>query len=66
MAFTTSLTTIGGNLFSIALQQLGDATQAIRLAELNNISDWFLSDGVVTTLQVPPINPAATGGVPQQ
>jgi hypothetical protein len=64
MAFTTSYTTVGGNLFQIALQTLGDATQAVRLAELNGISDWFLPDGVVVTLQIPPVDPTATGGVP--
>jgi hypothetical protein len=66
MAFTTSFTTVGGDLFHIALKQLGDATQAVRIAQLNNISDWFLPDGVVVTLQIPPLDPADSSGIPQQ
>lgn len=66
MAFTTTVTTVGSNLFAIALQQLGDATQAVRIAQLNDISDWFLPDGIVVTLQIPPVDPSATGGIPQQ
>lgn len=65
MAFTTTITVIGGDLFHIALEQLGDATQATRIAQLNDIDDWFLIDGVQYTLEIPPANPAATGGVPQ-
>jgi hypothetical protein len=66
MAFTTSFTTVGGDLFHIALAQLGDAAQAVRIAQLNNISDWFLPDGVVTTLQIPPLDPTDSSGIPQQ
>ena len=60
----TPITVAGGNLFAIAAQQLGDATQWIRIAQLNNLSDPVLV-GVVTLL-IPPINPGAAGGIPQQ
>jgi len=33
----------GGNLFRIALVYLGDATQWIRVAQLNGLSDPMLS-----------------------
>lgn len=59
-----TLTTAGGNLFQIAAQQLGDATQWLRIAQANNLSDPMLS-GVVTLL-IPPVNPAAGGGIAQQ
>lgn len=51
----------GGNLFQVAAAELGDATQWIRLAQLNNIADPMLSG--VTTLLVPAPDPAAGGGV---
>jgi putative Ca2+/H+ antiporter (TMEM165/GDT1 family) len=66
MAITRSITVLGGNLFAIALAELGDATQAVRIAQLNHISDWFLPDGVSTTLQIPPVDAANTSGLPQQ
>lgn len=55
-----SITVAGGNLFSIAAAQFGDATQWIRIAQLNGISDPMLS-GVVT-LNLPPPNPNYAGG----
>jgi hypothetical protein len=66
MALTRSITVLGGNLFAIALVQLGDATQAVRIAQLNSISDWFLPDGIPTILQIPPIDATNTGGIPRQ
>ena len=51
----------GGNLFQIALQELGDATQWNRIAELNGLIDPFLT-GLVT-LQIPKYDPSAGGGV---
>jgi hypothetical protein len=54
----------GGNLFQIAATELGDATQWIRIAQLNNISDPMLI-GVVT-LMIPDTDPAAGGGVAAQ
>jgi hypothetical protein len=59
-----TLTTAGGNLFAIAAAQLGDATQWIRIATLNNLSDPVLQ-GVVT-LVMPDVDPSAGGGIAQQ
>lgn len=59
-----TITVAGGNLFAIAAQQLGDATQWIRIAQLNNLSDPMLV-GVVS-LVIPPADPGATGGIAQQ
>lgn len=59
----TTITVAGGNLFAIAAQQLSDATQWIRIAQLNKINDPVLV-GVVTLL-IPPLDPDATGGIPQ-
>jgi hypothetical protein len=56
-----TLTTAGGNLFAIAASQLGDATQWVRIAALNNLSDPFLQ-GVVT-LTLPDVDPTAGGGI---
>ena len=56
--------TAGGTLYHIAAAQLGDATQWVRIAQLNNLSDPILS-GVVT-LKIPAIDPSAAGGVPVQ
>jgi hypothetical protein len=54
----------GDNLFRIAAAQLTDATQWIRIAELNNISDPMLSG--VTTLLIPEVDRTAGGGVAAQ
>ncbi|MGE4482008.1 hypothetical protein [Acidocella sp.] len=51
----------GGNLFVVAAQYLQDATQWIRIAQTNNLSDPILR-GVVT-LVIPEVNPAAGGGI---
>jgi hypothetical protein len=59
-----TLTVAGGNLFQIASQQLGDATQWIRIAQLNGIDDPMLN-GVVTVL-IPDIDTNAGGGVAPQ
>lgn len=59
-----TLTVNGGNLFSIAAQQLGDATQWIRIAQLNNLSDPMLS-GIVTLL-IPAPDANAGGGIASQ
>lgn len=59
-----SITVAGGNLFQIAAQQLGDATQWIRIAQLNGVSDPMLC-GVVTLL-LPDINSNAGGGIAAQ
>ncbi len=59
-----TITVAGGNLFAIAAAELGDATQWIRIAQLNNLSDPMLT-GVVT-LQIPDRDPNATGGIAKQ
>ena len=58
------ITIAGDNLFHIAAQQLGDATQWIRIAELNNLSDPMLS-GVVE-LMIPDVDRNAGGGIAAQ
>jgi hypothetical protein len=59
-----TLTVAGGNLFRIAAQQLNDATQWIRIAQLNGLSDPMLT-GVVTLL-IPDIDTNAGGGIAAQ
>ena len=54
----------GGNLFQIAAQQLGDATQWLRIAQLNGISDPQLT-GVVTLI-IPDVDASAGGGIATQ
>lgn len=58
------ITVTGGNLFALAAQQLGDATQAVRIAQLNDLSDFFIAGTV--TLLLPEIDATQTGGVPTQ
>jgi nucleoid-associated protein YgaU len=58
----STITAIGGNLFVLAAQYLGDATQWIRIAQINGIGDPFLIGQ--TDLVLPPVDPNAGGGVP--
>lgn len=58
----TTITAIGGDLFALAAQYLGDATQWIRIAQLNGIADPFLLGQI--ELVLPPVDPNAGGGVP--
>lgn len=58
----TTVTVAGGNLFALAAQYLGDATQWVRIAQVNGLNDPVLT-GLVT-LVLPPVDPAAGGGVP--
>ena len=51
----------GGNLFALAAQYLNDATQWIRIAQANQLSDPLLLG--VATLVIPPVNPTAGGGI---
>ncbi len=51
----------GGDLFTLAAQYLQDATQWIRIAQANDLSDPVLQG--VTRLVIPEVNPAAGGGV---
>jgi len=59
-----TITVTGGNLFQIAASELADATQWIRIAQLNNILDPMLI-GVVT-LMIPDVDQDAGGGVAAQ
>lgn len=58
---TNSIIVSGGNLFSIAAKYLNDATQWIRIAQANNISDPQLTG--INTIIIPPANPSAGGGI---
>lgn len=60
----TNLTVAGGNLFRIAADQLGDATQWIRIAQLNGLADPIITG--LMTLRIPNIDPTAGGGVAPQ
>lgn len=55
------ITVAGGNLFRLAMEYLGDATQWIRIAQLNDIADPWL-DGV-RVLRLPATDPNAGGGI---
>lgn len=63
-AINRTITVAGGDLFSLAAQYLGDATQAVRIAQMNGLTDFFLA-GVVT-LRMPDVDVTQSGGVPQQ
>ena len=54
----------GGDLFRLANQYLGDATQWVRIALLNGIADPWLQGP--TTLRIPDRDPNAGGGVARQ
>lgn len=52
----------GGNLFVLAAQYLGDATQWNRIAQLNDMTDPFFTD--ILVLKMPPVDhDAGNGGV---
>lgn len=51
----------GGNLFAIALAELGDATQWNRIAALNGLTDPWLTGQ--HALLIPPVDENAGGGV---
>ncbi|HZT90253.1 MAG TPA: hypothetical protein VFA12_20100 [Stellaceae bacterium] len=55
-----TLRVIGGNLFRIALDELGDATQWDRIAVLNGLTDPWIQGSV--TLLIP--SKLDTGGQP--
>ena len=56
-----TITVAGGDLFTLALKYLNDATQWNRIAQANGLIDPVLT-GIVT-LQIPSVNPNAGGGV---
>ncbi len=49
------------NLFAVAAATLGDATQWVRIAQLNGLADSIVAGTV--TLALPPVDPTATGGI---
>jgi hypothetical protein len=61
------ITVTGGDLYHVALQQLGDATQFSRIIQANaNPNGGPPMDPVlvgVVTLNIPAVNPSLTGGV---
>ncbi len=57
----TTITVVGGDLFRLAMERLGDATQWNRIAALNGLDDPVLT-GLVT-LQLPAVDPGAGGGI---
>lgn len=57
-----TVTVVGGNLYAMAAQYLGDATQWIRIAQQNGLTDPQIQG--IATLTIPDVNPLATGGVP--
>jgi hypothetical protein len=58
------ITIAGDNLFRVAAEQLADATQWIRIAELNELSDPLIIG--VTELQIPDSDSGAGGGIAAQ
>lgn len=52
----------GGNLFQLAAQYLGDATQWNRIAQLNGLIDPQLNDGSILSLKLPVVNLALGNG----
>jgi hypothetical protein len=55
------ITVFSGNLFQIAAQYLGDATQWIRIAQLNNMGDPVIRQMTILTLPDP--DASAGGGI---
>jgi nucleoid-associated protein YgaU len=60
----STITVFSGNLFQIAAQYLGDATQWIRIAELNRLRDPVIRQQI--QLVLPPTDPSAGGGIVSQ
>lgn len=56
-----SVTVTGGDLYHLALQYLGDATQWARIAQENDMLDPVITGTV--TLNIPSVNPDLGGGV---
>lgn len=59
----TSVSVSSANLFQLAAQYLGDATQWSRIAALNGFSD-FLVTGLTSPILIPPYDKnAGNGGI---
>lgn len=59
-----TMTVAGGNLFRLAAEELGDATQWIRIAQMNGLRDPVLVG--VTSLAIPDKDVSAGGGIASQ
>lgn len=59
-----TITVPGGNLFQIAAQMLGDATQWNRIAALNGLTDPMIYG--LTNLLIPSQDSQAGGGIATQ
>lgn len=55
-----TVTLLSGNLFQVAAQYLGDASQWNRIARLNGMTDPFFTG--YTVLKIPAVNPNASNG----
>ena len=64
MATTITVSPANVDLFRVAADNLGDATQWYRIAQLNGLRDPLITSTM--TLTLPPIDPTATGGLPPQ
>jgi len=56
-----TVTVAGGNLFAIAAQYLGDATQWNRIAAINGLTDPMITS--LVTLKIPPVKAGGNGGI---
>jgi hypothetical protein len=56
-----TITLAGGDLFRIAMAELGDATQWVRIARLNGIDDPMLAG--LNALRIPPRDANWAGGL---
>ena len=56
-----TITVAGGNLYRIALEQLGDATQWNRIAQLNGLLEPVVTGLVM--LKIPAIASNVSGGI---
>lgn len=60
----TAITVLNSTLFHVAAKYLGDATQWIRIAQINAISDPFIQQ--LTQLKIPEVNRNRGGGIAVQ
>jgi nucleoid-associated protein YgaU len=63
MPKTITVTGADRSLFHVAARQLGDATEWVRIADANGISDPMIAPGAVT-LTIPDPTPVKSGGIP--
>ena len=62
MSTLRTVTVVGGSLWRVAADELGDPLQASRIAVINGLTDPMLSGQV--TLLIPPVDTTDTGGLP--